>query len=229
MIDPRFNGPPGTGNGGYVCGRVAAWIDGPAQVRLHVPVPLGRALDVSLDPPRVLVRDGPTTVATGSPCALELEVPTAPTLEEARRASAGYAGLSGHPFPTCFVCGTARARSDGLRLFAGPLGDRLVAAAFEPPPDLADGEGLLRPEVAWAALDCPGFFAGLLRRDLVGMLLGEFAVRLSGPLPTGPLVAFAWPLGTEGRKIRCGSALAAPDGRLLGVGRATWILPRAEA
>jgi hypothetical protein len=27
-IPSRFRGPPGTGNGGYVCGRIAAYIDG---------------------------------------------------------------------------------------------------------------------------------------------------------------------------------------------------------
>ena len=39
-IPSRFNGPPLSGNGGYSCGVLAAFIDGPAQVRLHVPPPL---------------------------------------------------------------------------------------------------------------------------------------------------------------------------------------------
>ena len=29
VISSRFCGPPGSGNGGYVCGRVAAYLDGP--------------------------------------------------------------------------------------------------------------------------------------------------------------------------------------------------------
>jgi hypothetical protein len=30
VIPSRFSGPPGSGNGGYVCGRIAAFVDGPA-------------------------------------------------------------------------------------------------------------------------------------------------------------------------------------------------------
>ena len=34
-IPSRFNGPAGVGNGGYVCGRIAAYVDGPAAVTLR--------------------------------------------------------------------------------------------------------------------------------------------------------------------------------------------------
>ena len=44
-IDPRFNGPPDSGHGGYVSGVVASFLEGPARVRLHRPPPLGRRLD----------------------------------------------------------------------------------------------------------------------------------------------------------------------------------------
>lgn len=225
-IDSRFCGPPATGNGGYVCGRMGAFINGPAQVRLHVPVPLDRPLRVEKEPDRVLFFDGETLIGSAVPHSFAIEVPPVPTLDRARRASRDYAGFSDHPFPTCFVCGTARAEGDGLRIFAGPLGDGLVAAPFTPPADLLDGRGRLRPEFVWAALDCPGFFAGL-GRTLLPMLLGEFAVVRRGDVPgAGPLVAFAWKIGQEGRKIRCGSALALSGGPLLGVGRATWIIPK---
>ena len=45
-IPRRFNGPPHSGNGGYVCGRLASYLDGPASVRLRVPPPLERELRV---------------------------------------------------------------------------------------------------------------------------------------------------------------------------------------
>lgn len=35
-----FCGPPGSGNGGYVCGRNAAYLDGPVTVTLRRPPPL---------------------------------------------------------------------------------------------------------------------------------------------------------------------------------------------
>ena len=45
-IPRRFCGPPDSGNGGYVCGRLASFIDGPAVVRLKVPTPLDEEMEV---------------------------------------------------------------------------------------------------------------------------------------------------------------------------------------
>ena len=45
-IPARFNGPPTSGNGGYSCGVLAAFLEGAARVRLHVPPPLDESLDV---------------------------------------------------------------------------------------------------------------------------------------------------------------------------------------
>ena len=38
QVHRRFRGPPASGNGGYVAGLVAEWIDGPAEV-LFAPMP----------------------------------------------------------------------------------------------------------------------------------------------------------------------------------------------
>jgi hypothetical protein len=46
VIAPRFRGPPGTGNGGYVCGRIAAHLDGPAEITLRRPPPLAIAMTI---------------------------------------------------------------------------------------------------------------------------------------------------------------------------------------
>ena len=35
VIPRRFNGPPRSGNGGYVCGRIAQFLSGPVRVRLR--------------------------------------------------------------------------------------------------------------------------------------------------------------------------------------------------
>jgi hypothetical protein len=59
-------------------------------------------------------------------------------------------------FPDCFVCGTVRQPGDGLRIFPGPVpGRRLWAAPWTPDSSVAGTDGRVRPEVAWAALDCP--------------------------------------------------------------------------
>ena len=104
-IAARFNGPPGSGNGGYSCGVLAAFIDGTCRVRLHVPPPLDTALTVRrVDSGGVQMYDGDTLVGSAVPAALALEVPPAPTLAQAVEASKGYLHHENHSYPTCFVC-----------------------------------------------------------------------------------------------------------------------------
>jgi len=40
FIPPRFCGPSGSDNGGYACGRIAAYLSGPVTVTLRRPPPL---------------------------------------------------------------------------------------------------------------------------------------------------------------------------------------------
>ena len=46
-IDRRYRGPLHSGNGGYTAGRLAAFVDGPAEVTLRLPPPLDRPLTVA--------------------------------------------------------------------------------------------------------------------------------------------------------------------------------------
>lgn len=229
VIDPRFRGPPSSGNGGYVCGRLAGQLGRTARVRLHAPPPLDRPLRVEGDAKEVRLWDGETLLATAVPGEVDVEAPPPPDLETAREAVSRYPGFTGHPFPTCFVCGPERSPGDGLRIFAGAAGERRVAAPFHPPEDLVDPSGHLRPEVVWAALDCPGYFS-VAGEDLPLMLLGEMAAEVRAPVPgrSEDLVVYAWGMGEEGRKARCASALATADGEILAVARATWIRLRSD-
>ena len=60
-IPRRFCGPTMSGNGGYVCGRVARHIEGPATVRLMSPPPIETPVAIlSTSPERddtILVKD----------------------------------------------------------------------------------------------------------------------------------------------------------------------------
>ncbi len=106
----------------------------------------------------------PPVVAAGRPASVELA-----RLEKASFEEACAAELSTpikpheHPLPTCFVCGPARAKGDGLRIFAGPLGrhsqNAVLAASWIPDPNLAAEDGLVAPEFLWSALDCPTGYA----------------------------------------------------------------------
>ena len=224
-IASRFNGPPDSGNGGYSCGLLAAQIDGPATVRLHRPPPLDTPLTFRPGTDgKVEMYDGDALVGTAVPAALDLAVPPAPTPAEAEAGASQYRGHREHFFPTCFVCGPGRPARDGLELYTGPVpGGGLVACPWTPAAELADSAGNVREEVVWAALDCPGYFAAMAG-DLLPAVLGELAGDLRRAVPAGqPLVVFAWPLGSEGRKHYAGTAVATGSGEVLAIARSTWI------
>ena len=222
-IEARFRGPPESGNGGYVCGVLAAAAGQLVAVRLRRPPPLG--VPLALDEADGVLRlvQGEDVVAEARPAAVEVEVPLPPDHAEAVVASLGYIGFARHPFTSCFVCGPKRLAGDGLRIFAGPLGGRpMVAAPWIPDGTLAGEDGLVRPEFLWAALDCPGYFATpMAGRPAV---LGELAVRLERPLRPGePCVVTGWERSSEGRKHFAATAVFGPDGDLAGRATATWI------
>jgi hypothetical protein len=227
-IARRFRGPEESGNGGYTCGLLAGLHGGRApKVTLRLPPPLDRELDVVREDGRLSLRDGGALVAECVAGEIALDAPVPVTLEEAERAASRYEGFERHAFPTCFVCGPERGTHDGLRIFAGPVegGGGVVAAPWTPDLSLADGE-VVRPEFAWAALDCPGAFAvGFASRGET--VLGRFTADVrSLPRVGEPHVVVGWPLGEDGRKLYAGTALFDAAGKLLALARATWIAPR---
>lgn len=236
-LDKRYCGPPNSGNGGYVCGRLARRIPGGAEVTLRAPPPLDKPLDVlAMDDGLWELRDGAAVVATGRPASLELE-----RLETASFGEAYAAELltpvkpHEHLLPTCFVCGPARAKGDGLRIFAGPLGRQflngspVLAATWIPDSSLTDKDGLIAPEFLWSALDCPTGYASSYDResgnfDRTPILLGRMSARLeTRPRPGERCVITAWETGRDGRKRVAEAAAYGEAGTLLAVARATWI------
>ena len=224
-ISNRFNGPARSGNGGYACGLVARLIEGPAQVVLRRPPPLGVELHLVRSESGVALREGATTIATATRACIDLEIPRSLSFEEASHASVDFGGFNRHPFPTCFVCGPRRAQGDGLRIFPGRVrNEPLIAAPWIPDADLADCNGLVWPEFVWAALDCPtGWVTTLLPPDQT-IVLGTLAVEHQRRVEVSRrYVLAAWPLGSEGRKFFAGAALWSDAGDLHAVARATWI------
>jgi len=225
VIPRRFNGPPNSGNGGYVCGRVAQFLPGPVRVRLRTPPPLEHELTVTATGDEAHVFDGDRLVAEAKRVDdFRIDVPAAPTFAQANVASKSYVGFTRHVLPTCFVCGPQRAEGDGMRIFAGPTEhDAVLAAPWVPHESLADASGRVPPEFLWAALDCAGGFAIMPPEDQL-ILLGELSARLDGDVKVGePCVVVAWPLGVEGRKRLAGTAILSASGVTVATARATWI------
>ena len=237
IIDKRYRGPPNSGNGGYVCGRLAQHIPGGAEVTLRAPPPLEKPLDViAMADGLWELRDGGTAVATGRTASIELT-----RLEKASFDEASAAELltpvkpHEHLMPTCFVCGPARAHGDGLRIFAGPVARQsrdasaVLAATWTPDLTLAAEDGFVAPEFLWSALDCPTGYAATYDResggfDRTSVLLGRMAARIEvRPRPGERCVITAWETVREGRKRTAEAAAYGEAGALLAVARATWI------
>jgi hypothetical protein len=213
-IPARFNGPPGTGNGGWSAGTFAiaagARTGGPTiEVTLRVPPPLDTELTVA----HGSVHHGDSLVAEMTVADGELIPVEAVDHGTAVEASRSYAGFTRHPFPTCYVCGPQR--SDGLRIFPGPLGDGRTAAPWIVP-DEAD------LTTVWAALDCPGGWTAIQNGRTY--VLGRIAASVDRlPSPGESCVVVGEATEIEGRKAKVNSTLYAPEGHRIATARATWI------
>ncbi|MFY9397635.1 MAG: hypothetical protein WAR22_04650 [Desulfomonilia bacterium] len=225
FIPRRFCGPPDSANGGYVCGLMAGFVGGTAEVRLRKPPPLERPLAIiRTGGKKVCLMDGETLVAEAAPAVLELETPPPPSYTEALEAMRHYVSEDEHFFPTCFVCGPARKEGDGLRIFPGPLHRQgMAASVWVPDETLSDGRGMVRPEFVWASLDCPGAWAVMdtgLRPIVLGSLASEV---LDIPAVGQRCIAVGWKIAAQGRKRLAGTALFTEDGDLLARARSVWI------
>ncbi|HET9518676.1 MAG TPA: hypothetical protein VFO77_13220 [Actinoplanes sp.] len=217
LIPARFNGPPGSGNGGWSAGHFAVAAGAraggdPIEVTLRLPPPLETPLTLTegsvYDPDGTVVAQvrlaeaiGPTVAAT--------------TPQEAATAAAAYPGLVFHPFPGCYVCGPDRDPGDGLRIFPGLLRDGRTAAPWTVPP-------VVSLETMWAALDCPGGWSVIAGGRVY--VLGRIAAEVTAlPAPGAQCIVVGAVETSEGRKAQVRSTVYGPDGRSLATARATWI------
>src|SRR5689334_7293354 len=225
VIDPVFEGPPASAHGGYACGVLAPYLAADAEITLRKPVPLGTGLRLALYNGGLTLLKDDDLVAEGSSTQLEDRTPAPPTFAEALAATASFPGLHSHPFPNCVGCGTGRTDAVALRIFPGPLAGRELVAAVWYPSSGSMADGFIKPEFAWAALDCPGGWAairyGQVDRPAV---LGRMAVRMLSPITAqNAHIVVGWLEGVSGRKLAAGSALYSRDGVLQGFSRQTWI------
>jgi hypothetical protein len=225
-IAARFCGPPASSNGGYFAGIVATLASRTVAVRLLTPPPLDTELAVEeLADGGLRVLRGEEPIGEARPAALALDVRPAPPYLAAVEASRRYAGFRYHRFPGCFVCGVRRTRGDGLRIFAGPLTEGVVAAPWVPDASLDGGAGKVRPEFMSAALDCPGYYA--VAPDDRMMLLAELTAHVDRLVHVGEsCTLIGWRIGSSGRKHEAGTAIYDGKGELCGRARALWVEPR---
>ena len=230
-IPRRFNGPRGSGNGGWSAGALAATLPDaglgrPVTVALRMPPPLDVPLPLT---PRA---DGTVATYQGRVVAEASYADRAPEpvpgvpVREAALAEARYKGHEHHPFPTCFTCGTHRRPGDGLRIFAGPVGSRDGRFATSST-NGADVAATWTPfetsvPITWAALDCPGGWASDLEERPV--VLGTITVLIERlPTTAERYVVVGKQRGVEGRKTYTASTLYDPVGEIVATAEHVWI------
>jgi hypothetical protein len=228
LIARQFRGPPNSGNGGYVCGLLGREFEGPATAVLRAIVPLDTPMPVSRADGRLRMSHGEVLVGeawAADPSELP-DVWAPPSLADAMAATLRSPTWERPLHPPCFSCSLTREEGDGLRVAVGQvegMAPGYTAGVWTPHANFADEDGLVPPEIVWAALDCPGSIAWLVEGHPVG-LLGT----MTGEAPTlpkagEPHIVTAWPLGIEGRKHFAGVALFDAEGALLARGRQIWI------
>ena len=227
-IPARFNGPPGSANGGYACGRLASLaaghIEGQVTVTLLAPIPLGIPLRYGGSGRRGQAWHDGELIATVGPAREDIDAPPPVSPVQAEAASRSFQGRSQHPFPTCFACGVDRG-ADGLHLSPGAVPGQadMVACLWLPGAEVADASGATTGEIVWAALDCPGGWTTDPVTD--PRLLGRMSARIvAPPRPAQPTVVVARRTGLHGRVAVNATALYdAADGRLLASASAHWV------
>ena len=222
---------PGIAQGGLVCGAAASLLDGPtAHVTLRHPPRVGEVLTGDRrDHDAATLRLGAVTVAEARPTELRLSIPPPITMEQAEAAARSFPALP-HPTPWCFCCGPERNERDALRILAGPVEGRALAAAPWIPHPAFGHDGVVTTEHVWAALDCPGLWGAAYTIPVKPSVTVRMSADLIAPVRIGePHVVVGWLVEQRGRKTVCGSALLSVHGETIAAARADWVETRAAA
>ena len=207
-IARQFRGPPHSGNGGYVCGLLSREIDGPSKAVLRAIIPLDAPLTIVREGSRVSLMNGASEpIAFADPAgADELPAPPVPpSLAGAHAAQARFPFFENPFHPPCFTCSVLREEGDGLRIFTGQIAGAApghLAGVWTPHPSFASADGTVPAEIVWAALDCPGSVAWIVKQGNGGGLLGTMTGEiLRLPKSGETTIVTAWPIVNEGTEI----------------------------
>ena len=151
-IERRYRGPLDSGNGGYSCGRLAAFLDGPAEVTLRLPPPLDRPLGSRGATAR---RSCCWTATPSSPRRCRPRSTSsrrrARRWPRPRRRQRRHVRHRGGRVQRVLHVRRSRATATA----SGSTSGRSATGVHAAPWTARD----VSPEVVWAAIDCPGAFA----------------------------------------------------------------------
>lgn len=230
VVPELYVGYPKVAFGGYVAGVLAARsgaqsvrVDFREPVPVEVPVRIAETADGGVE-----LGAAERPLATARPAELPLDVPAAPSWDDAAAAAERFRAAPPSGVVDCFGCGL-RAADRGLRVHCSLVPDLgLVASAWIPSDAFANPDGLLPTQLVWGALDCPGNWAGrFLGTQRPGAVTASLTGTILRPVAAGePYIAYAWLRSEYGRKHTMGAALATAEGELCAASEALWIDPR---
>jgi hypothetical protein len=221
-----YEGIPGIAHGGYTAGLLAEHLDGHARVMLRRPPLRDVPLTVEQADDVVLLRDGDGQLVMEAHAAEPIEVRLpAITIEEAS-ARPRNPKFDHHPYPTCFVCGTAR--HDGLHIhLSAPDDDHIVTGVWTPSGPLLDGYASVPSPIVWAIVDCLTAWSFADRWDEPQWwpaVTGQISVAVSADIPLGqPCVLVARTARREGRRIMLEAGIVNAAGSWQARGTAVWV------
>lgn len=222
-----FQGPTGSGQGGWTTARLVDIIGQPATVGIRAPIPLDTDLQVIestevwqlVDP----TTEPPTIIMEAARWEPDFASTEAITVNQAKEARSRFpATAEDHPVPHCFSCGI---QHDSMNVHAGPLGDGRWASDWTAPDWAIGKDGSVDGAVLWAALDCTAaWFVGYEGGSRPAFTV-QYAVEVSQAVKPGETYALvAWgQQGWDGRKRWGASAAFTSNGICIARSRSFWV------
>ena len=226
-IDNWYQGPTGSGQGGWTAHRFASRLPGSITTAIRAPVPLDVELHVVGGDGRwELIDDHGVTILVGETWEPEFADTEPVTVDVARDARAGFAAyVPEHPVPFCFSCGL---QHDSMQGHAAPLGGDRVASDWTVPDWAVGPDGAVDGGVLWAALDCCTAWWVCNSRGRRVAYTVQYAVEELAPLTPGATYAIVGWAGDrdpewQGRKRHGASAAFDADGRCVARSVSLWV------
>ncbi len=215
-LSARFEGMPGTMQGGYVAALAAGNRNGPIRVRIRRPLLAGDELMRTTTGDRWEIHRGDELVMVGVPDSMLVNDPGPPDHALAVVATEGELPFA-PPFPDCVGCG---GRPDGLGVRLRPLGDGRHMVSVWTPGTETDERGLVPRSNVWTMIDCLtswSVFVDPPTNGEGGAVTGNIAMQFIEDLQPGvSYLCQSWRERDDERSIICGGTIHHADtGRLV--------------
>lgn len=228
-----FQGPTGSGQGGWTAHRFVTAVGGHDARPMTAAIKAAIPLEVDLAVRRrhdvwELVAPGGDAVMVASAWDPDFADTAPVTVSEALEARRRFVDtVDEHPVPSCFSCGQL---PDSMGVHAGPLGDGSdrFATDWTVPAWATDDGGHVDPGALWAALDCcAAWWVGWSRGRRVALTV-QYAVEQLHELEPGATYALVGWGGDhdpewDGRKRHAASAAFDASGRCVARATSFWL------